>query len=478
MHYINSKIKTQKFIRFLLLSCAFALYALNFEFAIASGTDGTIISGGNAGYAWSNNGGWVNFAPTGGNIHITDTGITGYAWNQNYGWINMAPTNGGVTNNGNGILGGNAWGSSLGWINFSGVSVNSLGKFVGQASGAAIGTLTFDCANCSVVTDWRPVSARATPTPASQGGGGGGGLPPEAYNPPIAPQGGFSALINNNAAETDSRNIILTLKGGPNTGLVWISEKSDFPEGYQTSYPSSQAQLSISKTLSQGEGVKTIYAKFCTQWGRCSDIVSDSILFRESPIGRETPPISPSPAPAGQTGGGETSVPSSASPTPIAPQAPEENTSPAPSPIQEKSQESNPEQLFDIRLILDQQSVADLDDLVARVTFGSFGRVPTPVDMAFSIFNANNEKIWASDDSITVQTEAVFVKRFYNLTPPDGSYALRLHTRYNTNVEDDFEAPFTIASAKKPSYWIAYFIGALIILIALLFILKRRRKKK
>jgi len=109
------------------------------------------------------------------------------------------------------------------------------------------------------------------------GGGGGGGLPPEAYNPPTTPEGGFKILINDNAAKTDSRKVTLTLKGGSNTKAVWISENSQFPEGFQVSYNSSLSQISVSFDLSLGEGQKTVYAKFCTQWGRCSDVVSDNI---------------------------------------------------------------------------------------------------------------------------------------------------------------------------------------------------------
>ncbi len=148
--------------------------------ARASETDGTIVTGGNAGYAWSNQAGWVNFGVVNGNIHIADSGITGYAWNANDGWINMKPANGGVTVAANGVLTGYAWGSGLGWINFSGVSINSSGKFVGQATGTIIGTLTFDCTNCDVRTDFRSANFRTTssPTPSvtvSGGGGGGGG---------------------------------------------------------------------------------------------------------------------------------------------------------------------------------------------------------------------------------------------------------------------------------------------------------------
>ncbi len=174
----NQSIEKKEYVPifFTLILGVAALFSLIIPVVYASETDGTIVTGGNAGYAWSDQAGWVNFGVANGNIHITDSGITGYAWNSGYGWINMAPTNGGVTVAANGALSGYAWGSSFGWINFSGVSINSAGKFIGNATGTVIGTLTFDCDNCSVVTDYRPQNFRTTtPAPVSSGGGGGGG---------------------------------------------------------------------------------------------------------------------------------------------------------------------------------------------------------------------------------------------------------------------------------------------------------------
>jgi len=109
-------------------------------------------------------------------------------------------------------------------------------------------------------------------------------LPPEAFEPITPPEAGFSVLINDNFTETDSRKVVLTLRGGVDTGYVQLSEDPQFPEGYQVSYNSSLAQALVSFTLSRGGGEKTVYAKFCTKWGRCSDIFSDSIIYIEKPI--------------------------------------------------------------------------------------------------------------------------------------------------------------------------------------------------
>ena len=94
----------------------FFMFLSSVPSSYASQTDGTIDA--ISKYAWSNNAGWINFAASIGNVHITDTTITGYVWSSNYGWINLNPTQGGINNDGEGNLNGFAWGASLGWIDF------------------------------------------------------------------------------------------------------------------------------------------------------------------------------------------------------------------------------------------------------------------------------------------------------------------------------------------------------------------------
>ena len=151
--------------------------------AFASDTNGTVLSP----YAWGENLGWINFAPTSSGTYlgltITDSAVTGYAWSKDAGWINFGPVGSsqGVTNTPDGSLGGSAWSTALGWIAMSGVSIDSTGTFHGLAgtAGSSAGRVSFDCANCGVTTDWRPLSARVqTQTVAQSGGilGGGGSL--------------------------------------------------------------------------------------------------------------------------------------------------------------------------------------------------------------------------------------------------------------------------------------------------------------
>jgi hypothetical protein len=160
-------------------------------FVFASTTNGTILSPDQ--YAWGENVGWVNLGTVEGDVHVTDTGLTGYMWDSIYGWVNLSPTGSGVVNDGSGNLSGYAWSAGTGFINFSGVVINSQGVFTGQAQGPVYGRINFDCSTCSVKTDWRssvtspssgggsyyvPTPPAPTPTP----------VPTPTPTPPVSPQ--------------------------------------------------------------------------------------------------------------------------------------------------------------------------------------------------------------------------------------------------------------------------------------------------
>jgi len=110
-----------------------------------------------ASFAWSENGGWINFAPNAGpGVTVGDGGLTGYAWTENFGWISLAPLAGGVSNQ-FGKLSGYAWGENAGWINFApvpgGVFIDTDGEFSGWAWGENIGWINFHTQR-AVVTTW------------------------------------------------------------------------------------------------------------------------------------------------------------------------------------------------------------------------------------------------------------------------------------------------------------------------------------
>jgi hypothetical protein len=114
-------------------------------------------------YAWSENAGWVNFAPNNGGVTVLFNGtngyLRGYAWNENIGWLklgasvggpyaNDSATNWGVNFDPAGKLSGYAWSENAGWINFGHVLCDAAvslanGEFSGHAWGENVGWLKF-----------------------------------------------------------------------------------------------------------------------------------------------------------------------------------------------------------------------------------------------------------------------------------------------------------------------------------------------
>lgn len=107
-------------------------------------------------YAYGENVGWFNFAPSPSGVTVSNGTVSGYVWQENIGWINLSPANfGGVTYDASWKCGGYAWGENVGWINFDPavpfdrpnlykVSVSPDGVFSGWAWGENIGWIYFD----------------------------------------------------------------------------------------------------------------------------------------------------------------------------------------------------------------------------------------------------------------------------------------------------------------------------------------------
>lgn len=114
---------------------------------------------------------------------------------------------------------------------------------------------------------------------------GGGGLPPEAYDKPFAPVGGFGLIINNGASVANDRVVSLKLNAGSNVKKMAISMTSDFAGVAQEDYqPAKQWDLcpgpgGFIKNLTCPDGTYTVYAKFYTAWGQTSDAVSASVIL-------------------------------------------------------------------------------------------------------------------------------------------------------------------------------------------------------
>ncbi len=164
---LSSTLNSSRFI-FIWIFLIYSVFLSASHTAYASTSDGTIPANS---YAWGENMGWLNFGCASCNVHVTNTLVTGDIWSSQYGWINLSSTNGGVTNDGNGTLGGTAWSSGLGWIPFTGVTIDSNGVFGGTAGthGSVAGRINFSCTNCTVTTDWRPVSVQTSQNQSSSG---------------------------------------------------------------------------------------------------------------------------------------------------------------------------------------------------------------------------------------------------------------------------------------------------------------------
>lgn len=289
-----------------LLLISFFIPTLLANFALASGTTGTINSANK--YAWSENLGWVNFGDSDGNVQVTDSGLTGYAWSENAGWLNLNPTNGGVSNTTGGILSGYAWGENIGWVDFNptggGVSIDSSGYFSGYAYGENAGWISFNCSNadsCGTVdykvkTDWVTIRCGNGLVEGSEECDDGntvsgdgcssacvtevGAAGPMPTNPPQTISGGqatdeqpSSLLINDGAIYTFSSRVTLSLFA-QGAAQMAISNSDSFEgiswEDYQTS-----------KTwfLPEGDGLKSVYVMFRSEQGGVSETVSDSIFL-------------------------------------------------------------------------------------------------------------------------------------------------------------------------------------------------------
>ena len=123
----------------------------------------------------------------------------------------------------------------------------------------------------------------------------GGGLPPSASNLPAQPEptsenpeGGFGITILRQAQ--DDNNIIVTLKlyAGADTVRMAISNTKDFKNASQILYEEEiewdllncNTPRPLRVHPSQEGNIYTVYAKFYTQYGVASEVVSDSIVLK------------------------------------------------------------------------------------------------------------------------------------------------------------------------------------------------------
>jgi len=412
-----------------------------------------VITGGNS-FAWGENIGWVNFLASGSDITITDTNLTGYAWNSNYGWINLSPSTSGVTNSCSGTLGGYAWSSTLGWIDFTGASINSSGKFTGVigTSGSTPGRITFDCTNCDVETDWRPsCSITPTPTPTSTPTSS----PFLSSSSSTTASSGWAAPACTATKPASAPTITSAVSGENSVTLTW-SKAGNPVTKYLVAYGTKSGSIEFGNPNVGNENTTSYTIK-----GLSGGI---KYYFKVKAINDCTP---------GDWSNETSNIPSGktieVTPTGFIPAS------------------ELPSQLFDIALIVDQTQINNASDLTARVTFISFGRENTPVEMTFTIIDENGKEYYRSTDKTIIQTEGVFNKTFKDLILAKGKYTLVLNTLYNTNIRDEFKQGFKVGSftmttlnsflLNKP---LATAVGGGITFILILWIilLMERKKKK
>jgi len=191
------------------------------------------------------------------------------------------------------------------------VSIDSAGNFLGYAWGENIGWIVFNCLNTDscqsvdykVKTDWRPQGVRPACNNAIDDDGDGkvdypddpgcsslndndetnGGVPPEMFRLPRPPAGGFRVTINEGKESAERSTVVLSLSGGPDAARMAISNSPDFKEeesSGQVPYSASYRWDLCRGRQQCKEGKYTVFVKFFTQWGRASEVVSDSILYK------------------------------------------------------------------------------------------------------------------------------------------------------------------------------------------------------
>jgi hypothetical protein len=147
--------------------------------------------------------------------------------------------------------------------------------------GSDLGTLsyTIEAAQAGVITDTATSFASAPTDSENTGITQTGSLtitPPNRTSggTSIEPEGGFSVNINHGDTSTDTREVTLSLNGGDRVAYMYVSEDPHLASAQKEAYVPEKEW-----TLSEGEGEKTIYAKFKATWGKESSIVSDTIVL-------------------------------------------------------------------------------------------------------------------------------------------------------------------------------------------------------
>lgn len=139
-----------------------------------------------------------------------------------------------------------------------------------------------------------------------------------------------------------------------------------------------------------------------------------------------------------------------------------------------------PEQLFDIKLELESDTIYNSYQLTAWVEFESFGREPTPVNLTYIILDKEESIVYTKEDYIVVETERFVAESFEGLNLKPGEYVLVLKTLYNIEIEDEFRQEFKIEEEIKISWpmILAIIVAEAIIIFIIILFMKWYEKVK
>ena len=145
--------------------------------------------------------------------------------------------------------------------------------------------------------------------------------------------------------------------------------------------------------------------------------------------------------------------------------------------ISNDSDNSAPEQLFDIRMDLEDASIDRSQDLRAVVTYESFGNVPTPVNLTFEVFDSDGKLVYSRDGFIVVRVEEIKRYEFSDLDLADGEYEFVFTTLYNVDVVDEFRQKFVVGREGFDMVYVWWGLGMVVLGLIGWGCLGLRRKK-
>lgn len=138
----------------------------------------------------------------------------------------------------------------------------------------------------------------------------------------------------------------------------------------------------------------------------------------------------------------------------------------------------SPQQLFDIKLELEEKIIYDSRDLTSWIRFENFGKEKTLVNLTYIIIDKKKNKVYEEQNSIEVETEKFVIKSFDSLDLSFGKYTLVLTTLYNTEVIDQFEQEFEIKNPKSLYQYLFFGFTFLLVFYFIVLLVKRYRRNK